>query len=322
MSWRKTLLGIGAAAGAAEYGLAAYFFRRTMVRQNAKTKRTMDMAGTDWDKYMPQIKAQKEWLLKQPRQDVWIRARDGLRLHGTYFPGEGRHRLIIALHGYTSKGMSDFTGLSGYYLERGYSLLLVDERAHGDSQGTYIGFGTLDRLDALKWIEYALEKEGNSCQIWLHGVSMGGAAVLMASGFKLPGAVKGIISDCAFTSAWDVFTHVLKDRYHLPSFPIMEIADHMAKRRAGYSLRECSAAKEVKKAEVPILFIHGDADTFVPCSMCREIFDNCASEKDMLIVHGAGHCECFYKDRDKYEKKLTAFLEKERTAHSESDKRL
>ena len=97
---------------------------------------------------------------------VYIRSGDGLKLHGTYFPGQGSGKLVICFHGYTSKGMSDYIGLSNYYLPRGYQMLLVDERAHGDSEGTYIGFGCLDREDALLWITYAVKRFGSGCQIW------------------------------------------------------------------------------------------------------------------------------------------------------------
>lgn len=307
----KLLLGAGAAAAAAEYGITDYFFKRTMLRQRAATERTMDMAGTNWELYKPMIGRMKEWMLDQPREDVYIQSGDGLKLHGTYFPGNGGSKIVICFHGYTSKGMSDFIGLSNYYLPRGYQMLLVDERAHGDSEGDYIGFGCLDRHDALRWIQYVQKRLGDGCKIWLHGVSMGGATVLMASGLALPDAVKGIISDCAFTSAWDVFAHVLKSQYHLPPYPILALSDRMCRKKAGYGLAECNSAEEVKKAQTPILFIHGDADTFVPCRMCHEIYENCASEKDKLIVHGAGHVEAFYKEKDMYEQKLTDFLGKE-----------
>lgn len=310
------LLGAGLAAGAAEYGIASYFFRRTMLRQNATTERTMDMAGTNWEQYKPKLQVWQESMLARPHEDVWIQADDGIKLHGTYFPGEGK-KLILAFHGYTSKGMSDYIGLSGYYLSRGYGMLLVDERAHGESEGTYIGFGCLDRRDALKWLSYLEGRLGKDCSIWLHGTSMGGSTVLMASGLPLPPCVKGIIADCGFTSAWEVFAHVLKAQYHLPAFPILQLSDQMVKRKAGYSLKECNAREEVKRAKVPILLIHGDQDTFVPCGMCHQIYDACASEKDLLIVKGAGHCEAFYKDQAQYEGKLTSFLEKERTVHEE-----
>ncbi|MDO5141373.1 MAG: alpha/beta hydrolase, partial [Eubacteriales bacterium] len=199
-------------------------------------------------------------------------------------------------------------GLSGYYLKKGYGMLLVDARAHGKSEGTYIGFGCKDRFDAMEWIKWVVEKCGSEVQILLHGTSMGGATVLMASGLELPEQVKGIISDCAFTSPKYVFTHVLHSMYHLPAFPLIQISDAVNKRQAGYGLDDCNAAREVKKAKIPILLIHGDSDFFVPCHMCDEIYENCASDKMKLIIKGASHAESYYKDTAAYEKALNEFI--------------
>ncbi len=213
-----------------------------------------------------------------------------------------------AENGYTSQGTNDYGSLSYYYLNHGFRMLLIDERAHGESEGTYIGFGTMDRLDGMEWIKWLVGKMGNDAQILLHGNSMGGATVCMMSGLKLPTQVKGIVSDCAFTSAKDVFTHVLHSMYHLPAFPMIQIADKLNKRNAGYGLDECNAAREVRKAEVPFLFIHGAKDIFVPCWMCEEIYKNCASQKTKLIVKEAGHGESYYKDTEAYEKALDSFI--------------
>ena len=267
----------------AEAGGSAYFYRRTMKRGNAKKERTIKMAGTDWNQYMPLIQKRKEKMLEQPHEDVFCLSDDGLRLHATWFPGKDPKKVVICFHGYTSQGMSDYVGLSDYYRRQGFGMLLVDERAHGDSEGEYIGFGCLDRQDAMGWIEWILNRCGEEIQILLHGTSMGGATVLMTSGLELPSQVKGIVSDCGFTSAKEVFTHVLHSMYHLPAFPMIQIASLVNKSKAGYGLNECNAAEEVKKATVPILLIHGDADTFVPCKMCEKIYENCASEKKMQI---------------------------------------
>lgn len=294
--------------GAAGLGGSAYFYRRTMIRSKAKVERTIKMAGTDWSQHMPFIQKRKEYMLAQHQEDVWIKSDDGLKLHATWFPQDEQKKVVICFHGYTSKGMSDYIGLSGYYMKRGYSMLLVDERAHGESEGKYIGFGCLDRRDALKWIDWVIQNCGEDVQILLHGTSMGGATVLMTSGLELPEQVKAIISDCAFTSPKEVFTHVLHSMMHMPAFPMIQIADWMNRKNAGYGLDECNAAREVQKAKVPILFIHGSGDTFVPCSMCETIYENCAAPKRKLIIEGAAHAESYYKDTEAYENALNEFI--------------
>ena len=194
-------------------------------------------------------------------------------------------------------------------MRNGYGMLLVDERAHGKSEGTYIGFGCLDRYDALGWIKWVIEQCGPQVQILLHGNSMGGSTVLMTGSLEeLPDQVKGIISDCAFTSPKEVFTHVLHSMYHLPAFPMIQISDRINKKKAGYGLDECNAAREVQKAKVPLLLIHGDADTFVPAGMCEKIYENCTVPATRLIISGAAHAESYYKDMEAYEKALDTFI--------------
>lgn len=307
MKKRKAIRAV-AAFTAAELLISAYFYRRTMKRSRAKVERTMKMAGTDWSRYADFIGKRKEYFLSRPHEDVWITADDGLKLHGTFFPNKDNRQIVLCFHGYTSEGMKDYIALSDYYLRRGFAMLLVDERAHGLSEGNYIGFGCLDRKDAMRWLEWMTGTWGEDIKIILHGISMGGATVLMTSGLTLPPQVKGIVSDCGFTSPKEVFTHVLHSMYHLPAFPIIPIANAMNKKLAGYGMDECNAAREVKKSMTPTLFIHGGADTFVPCGMCEKLYENCSARKWKLIVEGAAHAESYYKDTKRYEEALDLML--------------
>ncbi len=317
----KILRKIATAAGvlaAAGIGETVYFYNRTMKRGNAKTERTTKMSGTDWEKYFPLMQERKGYVLAQPHSDVYTTSFDGLKLHATYFPavkeGEqelhtGINKVVICFHGYTGEGLSNHMAIGDYFLKHGYAMLLPDARAHGQSEGEYIGFGCLDRQDALGWINWVIRECGEDVKIMLYGTSMGGATVLMTSGLELPDNVKGIVSDCGFTSPKEVFTHVLHSMYHLPAFPAIQGADLINRKLAGYGMDECNAKYEVQKAKVPILFIHGSADTFVPCSMCQEIYDNCRSPKRKLIVEGAAHAESYYKEMEIYEKALDEFAE-------------
>ncbi|MDE7062203.1 MAG: alpha/beta hydrolase [Lachnospiraceae bacterium] len=309
------LKNIVAAAGllaAAGIGETVYFYNRTMKRGKAKTERTMKMAGTDWEKYFPLMEERKGYVMAQPHRDVYTTSFDGLKLHATYFPAAGTsdiRKAVICFHGYTGEGLSNHIAIADYFLKHGYAMLLPDARAHGESEGEYIGFGCLDRQDALGWIKWLIQECGKDVEIMLHGTSMGGATVLMASGLDLPDNVRGIVADCGFTSPKEVFTHVLNHMYHLPAFPAIQGADLMNRRFAGYGMDECNAKYEVEKAKVPILFIHGSADTFVPCSMCHEIYRHCSSPKRKLIVEGAAHAESYYKDMKAYEQALDEFAE-------------
>ena len=291
-----------------EAGITTYFYRRTMMRSRLKTERTMKMSGTDWSQYIPKMQERKAFLFAQPREDIWQQSEDELRLHASWIPNDGAKKVVICFHGYTSQGMTDYVGLSDYYLKNGFAMLLVDERAHGESEGKYVGFGCRDRFDALVWIDWVIETCGPEVQILLHGISMGASTVLMTGALGLPLQVKGLVSDCAFTSPKYVFTHVLHSMYHLPAFPLIQISDRVNRRKAGYGLDECNAAREASKIKVPLLLIHGSSDIFVPCSMCEEIYRNCPQGTKKLIVDGAGHAESYFKDPETYERTLTEFI--------------
>lgn len=308
---KKLIIGGAVCLAATETAIASYLFRRTMVRGAVDVNRTEKMSGTDWGKYFPEIKKKKGWLIKQEHKDVYIKSNDNLRLHGTLFPRSNSKKIVICLHGYSSNaGIGDYSAISKFYLDRNFNILMPDARAHGKSEGRYIGFGCLDRYDLLNWIKYVIDLLGEECEILIHGTSMGAATATMASGLDLPKNVKGIISDCAFTSPWEVFSNVLKNMYHMPPYPIINIASSICKSVAGYTYDECNAAEEVKKAKVPILFFHGDKDDFVPCWMSEKIYENCISPKEIYIVKGASHAESYYKETEYYESKINDFINK------------
>ncbi len=308
------VLKIGGVATISYAAVTKYFFNRTMVRQNAVTERTIRMSGIDWNQYRPLLKENKEWLLKKKRDVITITSKDGLKLRGYYFENEEEkdkkeQKTVMLFHGYTSKSLMEHPTIARFYHEQGYNVFMMDHRAHGDSEGKYIGFGTLDRHDGMSWIRYLNNRfKENPHEIILHGGSMGGATVTMMSGLQLPENVKAIISDCAFTSGWEVFEFVIKSMYHVPAYPILALAEKIGKLEAGYSIRTCNGKEEVKKAKIPILFIHGSEDSFVPCKMVYELYENCASPKDILVVEGAGHANSIYHEPERYRAKIKSFL--------------
>lgn len=229
----------------------------------------------------------QKWLEEKSNySDKYIESYDKLQLH-SYVVNQNSNKWAIVVHGYGGSGklMSD---KSKYFYDMGYNVLIPDLRGHGKSEGDYIGMGWKDRLDIISWINFII-KENPNAEIVLHGTSMGAATVLMTSGENLPSNVKAIVADCAYTSAWDEFSYQLETYLKVPSYYILNVTNMVTKLKAGYSLKEASALECVKKATVPILFIHGDKDKFVPYSMMDKLYDATISPKEKLTIEGGEH---------------------------------
>ncbi len=253
----------------------------------------------------------RDWLELQPLETWQMESDDGLRLIAHYLPASTPTlKTVVLAHGYTSQG-KDMGSFARFYRDDlGYNVLMPDARGHGQSGGDYIGFGWPERKDYLLWIQELLTKLGDDVQIVLHGISMGGATVMMVSGEPLPNQVKAIIEDCGYTSAWDELAYQLKRMYKLPVFPILPATSFVTRKKAGYSLSEASALKQLERNTRPMFFIHGEEDRFVPIEMVWELYQACRSEKEIYIVKGAGHGTAFGTDRVAYVQKVSAFLDR------------
>lgn len=243
-----------------------------------------------------------------PYEDVWIRSHDGLRLHGRFYAVEPDAPVQIMFHGYKSGAERDFCGGLQVAVQGGFNVLLVDQRAHGKSEGKYLTFGVKERYDCLDWVNYAVEHFGADAKILLYGISMGAATVLMAGGLELPENVVGIVADCGYSSPSTIIKQVLRD-HHCPLFPVYHLTRLGGILFAGFDLEEASATEAMECCQVPVLFIHGGDDRFVPCRMSEENYEHCkAGNKRLLIVPDAGHGISYLLDREKYLATLDEFL--------------
>lgn len=260
----------------------------------------------------------KVWGRQQGIEQVEIMSEDGYRLKSVLMQASGDaaeagqksadpHRWVVLLHGYTgSKEM--MYGYAYWYWTHGYSVLAPDFRCQGESEGDYIGLGATDSKDLEGWIDLILERDPEA-EIVLHGLSMGASTALMYCGQEdVPGNIKAVVSDCAFTDAYSMFQEKIGSWFHLPAFPIVDSAELMIRLRAGYDLKETSPLKAVSTSSVPTLFIHGEEDRMIPVSMCRELYDAAACEKEIMIVEGAGHAQAADKDPARYFEEVERFL--------------
>lgn len=244
-------------------------------------------------------------------EDRWLTSCDGLALHALYLPRpEPSHKYAVVCHGYGGipQGMG---GFASRFYGMGYNILTPAARCHELSQGRYASMGWLERKDIVDWVD-ALVGQDPDAEIVLFGVSMGGATVMMTSGeADLSPKVKCVIEDCGYTSVWDEFAGELDVLFGLPTFPVLDAASLVCQVRAGFGFKEASSVEQVKKAKVPMLFIHGEDDTFVPYWMLDVVYEACANpEKERLSIPGAGHGEAAGTDPELYWATVEEFLAK------------
>lgn len=241
---------------------------------------------------------------------VWhIRSSDGLKLYGdVYAQRSDARKWALVAHGYNSKAalMESFVE---QFVYEGFNVLAIDLRGHGRSEGEYFGMGYPDAGDILLWIKKITERDPLA-EIVLFGTSMGGAAVLCTSSMPLPTNVMGIISDSSYTSAWAEFRHQIKNRYKVPASWLLLPANAVTKLRAGYYITDVSPLKAVKLSKTPILFIHGNADDYVPFDMQQELFDAANCEKYKLTVPNAAHVASSAEEPGLYWDAVREFLVK------------
>lgn len=260
-----------------------------------------------YDPYREEMRRIYHQLNDRPCEFVTITSHDGLNLSGRYYHVKDGAPLDIGFHGYRSHPITDFSGGSELSFRMGHNVLLIDERAHGRSEGRTISFGILERLDLLDWVNYAIRRFGPEVQILLYGVSMGGAAVLMASGLDLPRNVKGIIADCPFANPLEIILYV-GQRTKFPQWLIKPFAILGAKLYGNFDLLETDAIRAVEHTKVPILIIHEEDDRYVPCRMSESVAQVNPRMVRRFTFPGAAHGISYLVDTPRYQKIVMEFV--------------
>ena len=242
-----------------------------------------------------------------PYERVAITARDGMQLSGRYYHVADGAPVQIQMHGYRGNGIRDFCGGNKLAREAGQNTLVIDQRAHGKSGGSTICFGVKERFDCLDWINYTLRRFGPETEIFISGVSMGAATVLMAAGLDLPDNVLGVIADSPYSAPEEIICKVCRDMKLPPAlfWPFIRLG---ARLFGGFDPCAASAVDALRHARVPVMIIHGEDDRFVPCAMSRELAAACASEIRLETFSGAGHGLSFIVDFDRYKRATNEFF--------------
>lgn len=295
--------------GGAGYGLFHFMMHR---KSSVAEKLGSVFNKVEGEPFVPAQDPRAIWFAEQPLETFFMKNPKGFSLKAYLLrANEPSDVYVFASHGYRGDGKNEFQVMAKYYHEKGYNVFIVDHQAAGASEGTYIGFGYHESRDGMLWLDFMLENFGKDIQIILHGVSMGSATVMLMSGNEnLPQNVKFTVADCGYTSVWDELAHNFKN-VGFPTFPVLNAANFFNRHISGYDFKETSTRVAVSKAKIPMLFIHGGKDDFVPTYMGSQLYAFCGSEhKELYIAPTAAHAESYPFHSEEYEARVNSFAEK------------
>ena len=257
----------------------------------------------------PTIAELAKTLRETPMETVAIRSHDNYVLRAHWYPVEGAKRTVILVHGWHSRWYVDFSASAPFLHDNGCNLLLIDQRCHGESGGDLISYGITERYDVLSWLDW-LEVNHGGLPVYLCGISMGAATVLMTAGLPIAGRVCGILADCGYSTPQEIVNLTLQKNIGGMAGPTVAAINLNCKLREGFTLKDYTPIEAMTaNKEIPCLFVHGDADDFVPWRMSLENYYACQAPKDLLVVNGAQHGLSFLVDPDRYKKKVLDFFE-------------
>lgn len=276
-------------------------------------RKDMDSAYTALFKRIPDMRPWVDSMnARGTIKDTFLTMPTGERHHALYFRADSANgRTVVLVHGYKDCAVKFLYLGRMYHRDLKYNVVMPDLHGHGLSDGDDIQMGWKDRLDVKRWTEMAAETFADSlgkATVVVHGVSMGAATTMCLSGEELPEYVKCFIEDCGYTSAWDEFAMQLKEQFSLPAFPLMYSTSLLCKIVHGWSFGEASPVNQVARCRRPMLFIHGDRDTFVPFSMLRQLYDAKPGRKEMWITKGTEHAASYLDYPQEYTERVSRFL--------------
>ena len=239
-----------------------------------------------------------------------IKSDFGYRLHCELIEPDNEKekvkKVAILCHGF---GCAKYNSIkyAQLFAKLGYTILMYDHRNHGMSGKAYTSMGYYEKYDLRKIIAWCKNKYGSECKIITHGESMGAATVLLQ--LEIDTSVDCVIADCAYSDLKKLLRHQMKQFYHLPRF-IVPIENLLIYLRAGFWFWQVAPIRAIQNSKIPVMFIHGKRDNYVPVSMSKEMYRVKKKNKAIYLVAKAKHAESYYKNQSGYEERVKEFLEK------------
>ncbi|MDC7227885.1 MAG: alpha/beta hydrolase [Spirochaetales bacterium] len=235
----------------------------------------------------------------------------GYKINGLWFPnrdtnGYESKRSVIIVHGYSVNMFTSLRFLK-LFLDKGFNVLIYDQRFHGKSGGKNCSMGYYEKYDLRTLVTRVLDRTGFNSTVGIHGSSMGAATAVMHA--AIDDRISFTVADCPYDDLNREFAHRLKKDYKLPVFPLMYISSLITRLSMGFFFNTVSPLKDVDYIKTPILFIHGEQDDYVPPSCSIRMYEKVRGKKGLYLAKNAGHGESIFVNRDAYEKVVYRFID-------------
>ncbi|ELC8362184.1 alpha/beta hydrolase [Clostridium perfringens] len=248
------------------------------------------------------------------KEDITLKSFDGLNLTSTLIMNENpTNKFIVLVHGVSICYVGSLKYFDIFY-KNGFNILIVNQRRHGKSEGKYSTYGFYEKYDVNMWIEYLKSRFGNDIILGLHGESMGAGTIMET--IPLNDSIKFVIEDCGYSNFHELIgfqiTHAYKNRLVRKILrPSLIFANFFMKTKAKFSMKKIVPIDIVSSTSLPMMFVHGKEDYFVPWYMAVDLYKaKTKGYKELYLVEGAKHAEALEVNKILYEKKIMTFIEK------------
>jgi len=230
---------------------------------------------------------------------------DGLKLYGEFYDFGGDSAVIIV------PGRAESLKYSYYfarpYSEAGVSVLVIDTRAHGISEGKFTTCGVRESEDTLKWAKLIREQFGVK-KVMIHGICIGGCTAVLAAGKDEEGVINGVAAEGLFPTFFSIFSQRTKNSGH-PAFPVVEIIRSMMKKSTGVDMKKDAApVKVVGKLEIPVLLMYSRKDIAVRAKAANKVIAAAGDKAKVVWFENGGHSHIRINDTEKYDATVAEFI--------------
>jgi len=247
-------------------------------------------------------------------ESIAIPQPNGPTIAGWFVPGDPRYGSVLLTHSIRSN-RREMIARARFLKAAGYSVLLIDLQAHGETPGDHLGFGYLESRDIDAAVHY-LRTRRKGRPIGLIGVSLGGAAALLG---PRPADVDALVLESVFSSVEQAMINRLIIRFGAVGGYLAPLLLWQIPALLGISADELTPVAAISQLRAPLLVIHGSIDRHTLIAEAQALYATAPEPKSLWIIDGAAHQDLHQYARQGYQQHVLNFFTSHLAKHRATD---